>query len=162
MATAKLLTHTQVGTVGEITVASQLMLLSEGRLTSFLPLADDDGIDLLVFDKLTGKSLPVQVKARTKRTFRKPWTVQFDVRKKTYNDRDGAFVLAILLDTATGSIDRSWLVSMSVLPEVAGSRRDKYIMVPSANDHSSDRYSPYRCDTMAEVVRRLSSFLDED
>ena len=39
------LTQTQIGSIGEVTVAPQLMLLSNGRLSPFLPFADDDGID---------------------------------------------------------------------------------------------------------------------
>ena len=59
------MTQTQIGTIGEVTVAAQLMLASGGRFSPFLPFADDDGIDLIVYDKVTGVSLPVQVKART-------------------------------------------------------------------------------------------------
>ena len=61
----KSMTQTQIGTIGEVTVAAQLMLASDGRFSPFLPFADDDGIDLIVYDKVTGISLPVQVKART-------------------------------------------------------------------------------------------------
>jgi len=43
------LTQTQIGSIGEVTVAAQLMLLSNGRLSPFLPFADDDGIDLFIF-----------------------------------------------------------------------------------------------------------------
>ncbi len=42
------MTDTQIGTIGEMTVASQLMLASDGRFSPFLPFADDDGIDLIV------------------------------------------------------------------------------------------------------------------
>jgi len=160
MKTKSLLTNTQIGAVGEVTVAAQLMLLSEGRLTPFLPLADDDGIDLIVFDKISGKSLPIQVKARTLKTLRKPYTIQFDVRRKTYNDRDGAFVIGILLNTVSGSIEKGWLVSMSDLPNVANTKKDKFIMVPSVKDTSNDRYTPYRCPDMGEVVKRLIAYLD--
>jgi hypothetical protein len=58
------LTATQIGAIGEALVASQLLLASDGRLTPFQPIADDDGIDLLVFDKRTRCAASVQVKAR--------------------------------------------------------------------------------------------------
>ena len=61
------LTQTQIGSIGEVTVAAQLMLLSHGRLSPFLPFADDEGIDLIVSDKLTGESLPVQTKPSRRR-----------------------------------------------------------------------------------------------
>ena len=95
---AKAMTQTQVGTIGEVTVAAQLMLGSDGRFSPFLPFADDDGIDLIVYDKVTGVSLPVQVKARTSATLGKSDTVVFDVRRKTFGGHAGAFLLAILLD----------------------------------------------------------------
>ncbi|MCH8158120.1 MAG: hypothetical protein IID18_10300 [Nitrospinae bacterium] len=43
------ITTTQIGAIGEHIAASQLMLASQGRLSPFLPMADDDGIDLLIF-----------------------------------------------------------------------------------------------------------------
>ena len=54
---SKSMTQTQIGTIGEVTVAAQLMLGSNGRFSPFLPFADDDGIDLIVYDKVTGASL---------------------------------------------------------------------------------------------------------
>ncbi|MEQ8282918.1 MAG: hypothetical protein RIC04_14270 [Parvibaculum sp.] len=56
-------TSTQIGAIGEAAVASALILGSGGRLAPFRPFADDDGVDLLVFDKVTRKAVPVQVKA---------------------------------------------------------------------------------------------------
>ena len=58
------LTSTQIGAIGEDIVASGLMIASHGRLSPFQPVADDDGIDLLIYDKKTGKALPIQVKSR--------------------------------------------------------------------------------------------------
>ena len=59
------ITTTQIGAIGEHIAASQLMLASQGRLSPFLPMADDDGIDLLIFDKVTRSTLPIQIKSRT-------------------------------------------------------------------------------------------------
>ena len=41
------------------------MKASEGRLSPFQPLADDDGLDVLFFDKVTGNSVAIQLKCRT-------------------------------------------------------------------------------------------------
>lgn len=43
-------------------IANEIMIESNGRLTPFQPIADDDG---LIYDKVTGKSVPIQIKART-------------------------------------------------------------------------------------------------
>ena len=59
------LTSTQVGLVAENLVINALLKASSGRLVPFRPVADDYGIDLLLYDKVTGRVLPLQVKART-------------------------------------------------------------------------------------------------
>ncbi len=60
------LTSTQIGAIGESVVAVGLTLTSKGRLAPFKPFADDDGIDLLIYDKETKRALPIQIKSRTK------------------------------------------------------------------------------------------------
>jgi len=46
-------TATQIGAIAEATVAAALTYHSDGRFGLFRPFADDDGLDLLVYDKLT-------------------------------------------------------------------------------------------------------------
>lgn len=154
------MTQTQIGTIGEVTVAAQLMLASDGRFSPFLPFADDDGIDLIVYDKVTGVSLPVQVKARTSAKLGKSDTIVFDVRRKTFSDHAGSFLLAILLDMAGGRILRAWLIPMAELGKIARVRPEKLSITPSAKDSSKDRYAPYRCRDMGEVAERLAAHLD--
>ena len=157
---ASQITSTQIGTIGEVTVAAQLMLASDGRFSPFLPFADDDGIDLIVYDKVTGISLPIQVKARTSTKLGKSDTILFDVRRKTFNDHEGAFLLAILLDMTGGQIQRAWLIPMSELGSVARVGAEKLSITPSAKEGSKDRYTPFRCTDMVEVARRLAAYLD--
>lgn len=57
------LTSSQKGTISEYFVATALMTASDGRLSPFVPLSDDHGIDLIVLDKETGRSVSVQVKS---------------------------------------------------------------------------------------------------
>lgn len=40
------------------------MRASNGRLAPFVPLADDNGLDLILFDKSSGKTRAIQIKAR--------------------------------------------------------------------------------------------------
>ncbi len=157
---SKSITATQIGTIGEVTVAAQLMLGSDGRFSPFLPFADDDGIDLIVYDKVTGASLPMQVKARTSAKLGKSDTILFDVRRKTFREHADSFLLAILLDMTGGLIQRAWLIPMSELGSVARVKPDKLSITPSAKEGSRDRYTPYRCADMAEVARRLAAYLD--
>ena len=109
---------------------------------------------------MTGVSLPVQVKARTSAKLGKSDTILFDVRRKTFSDHDGAFLLAILLDMTGGLIQRAWLIPMSELGAVARVGAEKLSITPSAKEGSRDRYTPYRCVDMAEVARRLAAYLD--
>jgi len=155
------ITQTQIGTIGEVTVAAQLMLASDGRFSPFLPFADDDGLDLIIYDKATGVSMPVQVKARRTATLGKSDTVQFDVRLKTFSDHADSFLLAILLDATVGEIRRAWLVPLAELADVARTTRDKLSMTPSAKETSKDRYTPYRCTDMVEVANRLIAYLEQ-
>ena len=50
------LTSTQKGTVNEYLVAALIVLASSGRLSPFVPLSDDHGIDLIALDKATQRS----------------------------------------------------------------------------------------------------------
>ncbi len=154
------LTSTQIGALGEAVASTQLMSLSDGRFSPFMPMADDDGLDLILFDKMTGQMLPVQVKTRTTDTLAKAGTVQFDVRIKTYSERTGEFLLAILLDTKTGNVHRAWLIEMNDLINVSHAKRDKLSIVPNASSTSKDKFTEFRCEGMTEVVEKLIGFLD--
>ena len=59
------LSATQIGAIAENLVANELMIESKGRLSSFQPVADDDGINVLIYDKQTGRAVPIQIKTRT-------------------------------------------------------------------------------------------------
>ena len=60
------LSPTQKGRIAEMIVGAAIMHASDGRLAPFVPLADDDGLDLIRFDKLTGVTTPIRFKARRK------------------------------------------------------------------------------------------------
>lgn len=147
------LTSTQIGAIGESVTASGLILASGGRLAPFTPMADDDGIDLLIYDKLTRQALPLQIKSRTRVDDLERQTVQFDVRKTTLNPQGGSHLLALLMDGA--ALKRAWLVPMEVLPSVTTSGDDVLRMVPSAKTTSKDRFTPYRHDGFADLARQL-------
>lgn len=151
--TAWRLTATQIGAIGEETAATQLMLASGGRLAPFKPYADDDGVDLLIFDKATRKSATLQIKARMKVDDRRAETVQFDVRKKTFSDAPDAWLLAILLDGA--NLKCSWLVPMASLPKISRETGAVYSITPSAKPTSNDRYTPWRTHSANEIADRL-------
>ncbi len=157
---ARALTSSQIGKIGETLVASQLMLASGGRLSPFLPLADDDGVDLILLDKVTAAALTIQVKSRTGVDDEKAQTVEFNVRLATFASRADAYVLGLLLDEAGQGIRSAWLVPNTELEHVSNRKRDKLVMTPSARASSNDRYTPYRCGSLTQVCERLLATLD--
>jgi len=58
------LSSTQKGAIGEMMLAAALTCYSDGQLCCFQPVADDDGIDLLIYNKATRLTLALQVKSR--------------------------------------------------------------------------------------------------
>ena len=145
------LTSTQIGAIGESLVATGLMAASGGRLAPFKPIADDDGIDLLLFDKLTGKAVPLQVKSRTGFDDAKAETVQFDVQQSTFAER-GHSLLALLNGTAVRKV---WLIPGGRLAEVARRKPGKFVVVACAKAGSNDRYRGFRHDGLDTAAREI-------
>ncbi len=151
---------TQIGAIAENLVSTALMLESGGRLSPFLPLADDDGIDLLIYDKSTGKALPAQVKSRTVTLNRAGTTqrgnqVHFEIRRATF--RADRFGIAILVLTGSDgySIERSWVVPAAQLSEIARVTAKTIVLRASMSEKSADRCTPYRCHSPAELHAKV-------
>ncbi|MDE2133252.1 MAG: hypothetical protein KGJ49_01480 [Alphaproteobacteria bacterium] len=145
------LTSTQIGAIGEAVIAAGLMLASDGRLAPFKPFADDDGIDLLLFDKVTKQAVPLQVKCRTKVDDDSAETVQFDVRRGKCPP--GGFVLTALLDGA--SVRTVWLVPVQEFKTRAQQKAEKFVMVASAKPTANDQYRVFRHDGLATAARAI-------
>src|SRR5690606_17106698 len=109
---------------GENLLVNAVMKASGGRLTPFQPLADDDGLDVLFFDKMTGNSVAIQLKCRTV-TIRKRNSqergniVHFQVRQATFNDARRAYLVAALVNEDLTNFIATWLIPMEILPDVA-------------------------------------------
>ena len=154
------LTSTQIGTLAENLVANELMIESSGRLSSFQPIADDDGIDVLVYDKVTGNSVPVQIKARTNTVNKagkqeRSNTVHFEVRKATYNENRKAFLLCILLSQDLRSTERAWLLPLEDLPHIASVKPTKFVIRANKNLDTKDMYQKFQCGSVKDVTERL-------
>ncbi len=149
------LTTTQIGAMGESLAATQLVLASQGRLAPFKPYADDDGIDLLIYDKASRSVVPLQVKSRMKVDNEKAQTVQFDVRKATFAEEGGSHLLAQLLSGS--DLVCAWLIPMSVLKGLGNGRGSKYSVVASAKVTSEDKFAAYRYFNHEDLVGALIS-----
>jgi hypothetical protein len=146
-------TSTQIGAMGECVAAAGILEGSVGRLSPFKPVADDDGMDLLLFDKLARKAIPLQIKTRRSYDDPKAQTVQFDVRLKTFAREGEGYVLCIKLDAVT--IDTLWLIPAAEFAGVAKESPTHLIIVPSAKPTSRDRFTPYRVKGFGEVADRI-------
>jgi len=149
------LTSTQKGAIGEAIVGAQLMLASDGRLSPFRSIADDDGTDLLVVDKLTGQLSMIQIKCRFRPQAAGTRYEQFDVRMKTFRDVAHNWLLAALIDPNDGALWCSWLIPASSLASVAMAKSDKLVITPSPLENSADRYVPWRASTVTALTDRL-------
>ncbi len=147
------LSSVQKGKVTEALVASTLILASDGRLSPFAPISDDCGIDLIVLDKQTHLSLPIQIKSRIANPARQ--TIQFNVRKATLNDLPNRYLLGVLFDPENIALTASWLVPMSRVSEVAVDKPDKYTLAPSMQVSSKDRYQEFRLNTASEMAAAI-------
>jgi len=153
------LTSTQRGKIAELHVATALMAQSDGRLSPFEPLSDDHGIDLVVLDKMTGVSLPIQVKSWFLNRNKAVKTVQFDVQKSTFSDGKQGALICVVIDQGTMGIDTSWLIPTREIPTVATDRPEKYVVAPSILDASKDKYTPYRHKTISSLTAAVSGLL---
>jgi hypothetical protein len=153
-------TSTQIGAIAENLVANALMLESRGRLSPFLAMADDDGIDLLIYDKLTGRALPVQVKSRTL-TLKKRGSqergnlVHFELRTATYRMDRFAAVILVLLGQEAYSIERSWVIPMREFQGLARASATKLVVRPNRGEASEDRFRHFRCSAPKQLYERI-------
>ncbi len=159
MTVADHLSSTQKGNVAAHLVASALLVASNGRLAPFVPLADDHGLDLIVLDKVTRRMIAIQVKSSIANAGRD--TVQFDVRKQTFSQATGEFLLMVVFEPARMALAVSWLIPMSLVASVATEQAEKYALVPSLKVAAKDRCRPFRYDDTwqltAAILKQLES-----
>lgn len=154
------LSSTQVGAIGENLLVNAVMKASDGRLSPFQPLADDDGLDVLFFDKLTGNSVAIQLKCRTgsirkRNSDERGNVVHYQVRQATFNEARRAFLIAALFNAELTEFLATWLIPMSLLPSIAQDISGKWVIRPSKAATSADRFTAYRCATADELARRI-------
>lgn len=88
-------------------------------LSTFVPQADDDGLDLLVLDKQTRQTFGIQIKPRFASEVSPPGTVRFDMRLKNFHAASNEFPLVPIIDPAAGEPLRFWSMPFSDLRSIA-------------------------------------------
>lgn len=150
----------QLGAAAEIMAAAQLMLASDGRFSCYVPLVDDDAIDVMIHDKVSHGTIGLQIKSWTFLNEARPQTVQFDVRRKTWRDSPALVLLAIAIDGTTGRLETAWLVPSGEVAQIGGTGKDKMSLCPNPRHTSADQYSSYRLTSMREVAQAIIDRLE--
>ena len=159
------ITSTQKGVIAEHIVANELMIETDGRFSPFSPLADDEGIDLLIYDKKTGKALPIQIKSRTGGIIKKGKesnTIHFEIRTVSLKNKNYAYFLAVLLTKDIRSVERAWLIPMKDISSLLNIRKKqkKYIMRANKSSTTKDKFRKYQFENINEVTKRIKKILD--
>lgn len=159
------LTSTQVGAIAENLVVNALVTASGGRIAPFRPFADDEGIDILAYDKKTGNALPIQVKARTVTLYKSGTkergnVVHFEVRKVVLQRNKRSLLVAVLLSDDLESVHRSWLIPMEELSSLASEREAKWVIRAGSSDHGTDRYRKYFHGNVKSLVGAIEGRLE--
>lgn len=159
------ITSTQKGVIAEHIVANELMIETDGRFSPFSPLADDEGIDLLIYDKKTGKALPIQIKSRTGGIIKKGKesnTIHFEIRTVSLKNKKYAYFLAVLLTKDIRSVERAWLIPMKDISSLLNIRKKqkKYIMRANKSLTTKDKFKDYQFENINEVTKRIKKILD--
>jgi len=159
------ITSTQKGVIAEHIVANELMIETDGRFSPFSPLADDEGIDLLIYDKKTGKALPIQIKSRTGGIIKKGKesnTIHFEIRTVSLKNKKYAYFLAVLLTKDIRSVERAWFIPMKDISSLLNIRKKqkKYIMRANKSSTTKDKFKEYQFENINEVTKRIKKILD--
>jgi hypothetical protein len=102
----------QKGRIIEQLVGTTLMLQSDGALRVSLPLVDDEGIDLVISNRINDKTLLLQVKGRFSLSGRGHYRA--NVRRATCAPNPNKFLLFVYYDKAAAALSNScWLVRAS-------------------------------------------------
>ena len=104
----KTLSSTQKGVVAVNRASEIIILSSNGKLTCYTPIADDDGIDLIINSKGSYKPIFLQVKSCFK--LQKSGAFVQDVGVKTFRANKSFFILFIYFNIKTLEIDTLWLI----------------------------------------------------
>lgn len=161
------LSSTQIGVIGENLLINEVMKASKGRLSPFAPIADDDGLDILFFDKITGNSVAIQLKCRTvsirkKNSKERGHSVHFQVRKATFKEARRAFLVAALFNDGLTDFKCTWFIPMGLLPDIGKDISGKYVIRPSKSNNSADKYTSFRCMNTEELAQRIIAICEKD
>jgi hypothetical protein len=149
------LSESQKGRIVEQLVGATLMLQSDGRLRVSLPLVDDEGIDLLVTNRLNDKTLFLQIKSRF---VLEQGRYRSNVRRATCPPNPSKFLLFVYYEKISAAIGETcWLIRASDFCQLLSNQRETrpdYIFNSSFNS-KNDMWTPFRFS-----VRKLATEIE--
>lgn len=142
-----MLSSKQKGNIAENRVIELLTYSTDGRATCYRPVADDDGIDIIVNLKSNLSPIFVQVKSRFKLNKNKRY-IQ-NVGANTFSENDRFYLVFLLINGSTLEIDCLWLIPSKEFKKKAYLKKEgdtyKSFYRFSANPSSvADQWCEYR------------------
>ncbi len=138
------ISESQKGRIIEQLVGAMLILQSDGTLRVSLPLVDDEGVDLIVGNRLTDKTLLLQIKSRFALSGRGRYRT--NVRRATCRPNSRKFLLFVYYDKSQASLgDTCWLVPASEFCKLlSNQRKTRDVYVFDSGFTSGDMWTRFR------------------
>lgn len=154
------LSESQKGRIVELLVGATLMLQSDGALRVSAPLVDDEGVDLVLGNRLNDKTVLLQIKSRFSLTGREQYRA--DVRRATCSPNPNKLLLFVYYDRDRAGLGETcWLVPASRFCALLGGQRETrpvYVFATKFNA-PTDMWAPFRLPTKqlaAAILKQLN------
>jgi hypothetical protein len=153
------ISESQKGRVIEQLVGAALILQSDGALRVSLPLVDDEGIDLVISNRLNDKTLLLQIKSRFGLTGRGRYRA--DVRRATCMPNPNKYLLFVYYNKDNAAIgDTCWFVPSTCFCQLLSNQRATrpVYVFDSAFTAKADMWSQFRLsvkDLTTEILKAL-------
>jgi hypothetical protein len=154
------LSESQKGRAVEQLVAALLILQSKGALRVAVPCVDDEGVDLVVGHRTTGRTLLLQIKSRFTLSGRGHYRA--DVRRATCSPDPNKLLLFVYYDEQRAGLGETcWLInSQEFCTRLTRQKPGRKVYVFASTFRSrADMWAPFRL-SVAEVAARIADVLD--
>lgn len=158
------LSSRQKGEISENRAAEIITLASEGNISCFRPITDDDGLDLIISPKGEFKPLFIQIKSRF--TLQKNGRFIQNVGFGTFSPHKSFYVLFLLFNQKTLDVDALWLVpSLDFRKKAFHKKEGKtyksfYRITANPRTTSKDKWAEYLTDK-TKLVDCIYSVIDD-
>jgi hypothetical protein len=152
----------RIGAAVEHLVAASCILASGGALNVSTSLVDDEGVDLVFHRRGSPTTLAVQVKSRSKDTsvVQRGQFVAY-VRPQTFSPRRGLYMLFVVVDRPTATLETVWLVPSDEFDALAGTTgRGLRRITASLKPDSRDQWRRFRM-PLQELPGAILEALDQ-